>query len=267
MSHSLNKTIWLLWLQGWENAFWLNKQVAESWEIQNPTWKIEYVTLHNLSNYVNDIDYIYDKDKDISHQAKSDIIRISLLKNHGGVWADSTMLCLQSLDHWIKEAVSPSGIWMYRGPGGGFDKNSGPASWFIVSVKEGYIITKWKEACDVLWNANKNTNEYYWMDHIFRELFENDHRFRELWFNTPAICCEDDGQSHCLAPYNHGFEHNNQRIKDLLLHQPPYALKLWTNNWINAFPDIESEACRSSNGYFAIQMSKRIRYVYKHEWK
>jgi uncharacterized protein YlzI (FlbEa/FlbD family) len=54
------KNIFLLWLQGWENAFWLNKQVAESWEINNPDWRVTLINFKNLKNYVDDIDYIYD---------------------------------------------------------------------------------------------------------------------------------------------------------------------------------------------------------------
>ena len=45
----LSKNIFLLWLQGWENAGWLNKQVAESWEINNPEWTIHYIDLENLN--------------------------------------------------------------------------------------------------------------------------------------------------------------------------------------------------------------------------
>ena len=44
----LDKNIFILWLQGWEHATWLNKQVAESWEINNPDWKIHYIDLMNL---------------------------------------------------------------------------------------------------------------------------------------------------------------------------------------------------------------------------
>ena len=57
----------------------MNKQVAESWEINNPGWKVHYIDFDNLKNYVSDIDYIYDTTKNITHQAKSDIIRLSLL--------------------------------------------------------------------------------------------------------------------------------------------------------------------------------------------
>ena len=44
----LNKTIWILWLQGWDQAPWLQQQVAESWEINNPTWNVVRLSLENL---------------------------------------------------------------------------------------------------------------------------------------------------------------------------------------------------------------------------
>jgi hypothetical protein len=215
----LKKNIFILWLQGWENATWLNKKVAESWEINNPEWKINLIDLVNLKDYVTDIDYIYDTNKNISPQAKSDIIRLSLLKNHGGVWADATMLCMQPLDHWVYEAVEPGGLWMYHGPGGGMN-NIGPASWFIVSKKNEYLINKWKEECDNYWNNNNFTDNYFWMDALFSKAYHEDQTFRELWSKVPYIWCELDGQSHTLA--HHGMQHNTPHIKELIEKEPPY---------------------------------------------
>ena len=101
----MDKNIFLLWLQGWDKAPWLQKKVLNSWAINNPDWNIELIDEKNLKNYVSDIDYIYDKNKKITPQAKSDIIRLSLLKRYGGVWADSTLLCMQPLNHWVFEAL------------------------------------------------------------------------------------------------------------------------------------------------------------------
>lgn len=260
---SENKNIFLLWLQGWENAEWLNKQVAESWEINNPEWTVHYIDLNNLKDYVNDINYIYDINKNITPQAKSDIIRLSLLKNYGGVWADATMLCMQPLDFWATEAMQPSKFWMYHGTGGGMSKEVGPASWFILSEKNGYIINKWKEKCDQYWNNNNATNNYFWMDCLFKELFETDIQFKDLWLKTPYLDCELDGQSHTLA--QHGMENDTPHIKQLFETKPPYALKFW-RKWKGLFPDTSSEKCKQSNGYYAIQMSKR-RFYYKHSMK
>jgi len=256
----LQKNIFLLWLQGWENATWLNKQVAESWEINNPEWKIHYVDLVNLKNYVNDIDYIYDEEKEFLPQTKSDIIRLSLLKNHGGIWADATLLCMQPLDHWVHEAVEPSQFWMYHGHGGGMSKEIGPAIWFIISQKGEYIITKWKEEADNFWKFNYKTNNYFWMDEMFKNVFYKDSYFKELWCKVPYLYCELDGECHTLAHY--GMENNTPHIKRMFERTPPYALKLW-KSWNDMFPDINTKKCINSNGYFAIKLSKR-KYCFKH---
>ena len=257
----LNKNIFLLWFQGWNNDTpWLIKQVAESWEINNPDWEIHYIDSENLKNYVNDINYIYDTNKNITIQAKSDIIRLSLLKNYGGVWADATMLCMQPLDHWIYEAIEPANFWMYHGNGAGMSSDNGPASWFMISKKNEVIITKWKKKCDQYWINNNSTDNYFWMDSLFKELVNTDTEFKDLWLKVPYLYCELDGQSHTLASKYNSVDSNTPHIKQLFLEKPPYVLKLW-KNWSEYLSN--TEISKDSNGYYAIQMSKR-KYSYKH---
>ena len=259
----LEKNIFMLWLQGWENAPWLQKQVAESWEYNNPDWKIHYIDLTNLKNYVNDIDYVYDSSKNMSPQCMSDAIRISLLKNHGGVWADSTMLCMQPLDHWVFEAVEPAGLWMYHGHGANLPKEIGPAIWFIVSKKDDYMINQLKKRCDDYWKSTIQIYNSFWLDNWFRDVLVSDEKFIDLWMKVPYLYCELDGQSHTLA--HHGMEGNTPHIKQLFLEKPPYALKFW-KHWSGIFPDVNSDRCRNSNGYYAISLSKR-KFEYKHPYK
>jgi hypothetical protein len=258
----INKTVWLLWFQGWDNAPHLQRVVAESWKTNNPTWTIRYLDMENLKDYITDIEYIYDNKKDISYQAKSDIIRLSLLKNHGGVWADSTMLCMQPLDGWVEKAIEPSSFWMYHGNGGGMDIKNGPASWFIVSKKGSYIITKWKEACDKYWNSNDRTDNYFWMDSLFKELFETDQRFRNEWNNVPYLSCEEDGSSHTLSKHG-AFDNNHEYIKKMFKETPPFALKFWNSKNEQLSNCKTDNKCLDSIGYYAIEMSKR-KYTYDH---
>ena len=49
------KNIFLLWLQGWDKAPWLQRQVLESWIINNPDWNVILIDQNNLVNYVKDI--------------------------------------------------------------------------------------------------------------------------------------------------------------------------------------------------------------------
>jgi hypothetical protein len=261
--NSLNKTVWLYWGQGWENAPLLQKIVAGSWSLNNPDWKIELLNDQNLKDYLlEETPYIFDLNKNISYQAKSDIIRLALLNKYGGVWADSTMLCMQPLDHWVFEASSKSRIWMYHGWGGGFDPNVGIASWFIVSHKNSYVIQKWKERCDEYWNKNNKAHTYFWMDGLFRELYDSDPKFKNAWLLTPNICCEDYGQAHCLVGKMHI---DDPALKEHFKIKPPYALKFW-NNWNQMFPDLNTEKCKNSIGYHAFLMTKR-RFRYKHTFK
>jgi hypothetical protein len=259
----LNKTIWLLWIQGWEDVPWLIREVAKSWEINNPGWNIEYVTLGNLHKYVCDIDYIYDEKKEIIPQHKADIIRLSLLKNHGGVWADATMLCMQPLDSWVPEAVKPSGLWMYHGHGGGMGAMQGPAIWFIVSEKDSLMISAWKSACDDYWRDRVRTDSYFWLDALFKELHKSDSKFRSKWNLAPHLYSELRGQAHSLA-FQNGMASSNQNLKFIFRERPPYVLKFWWKEWEKKFSDVNSLECRNSNGYYAIQMSKR-KFTYKHK--
>jgi mannosyltransferase OCH1-like enzyme len=252
----INKTVWLLWLQGWENAPWLPQQVKTSWEIQNPGWTIQLVSEENLKTFLPELDYVY-RDT-ITPQAKSDIIRLSLLSQYGGVWADASLLCMKPLDSWVYDAIQPSGIWMYHGNGANMDIRSGPASWFIVSVKNSYIITKWKNACDSYWQTRSSTGNYFWMDYLFKELYETDPEFKQDWDRVPYIFCEDKGQSHIFS--DGSWKDNTPELKELINTTPPHVMKLWITRWNEEFPDINTQRARESNGFHAIQ------YATKSNW-
>jgi len=214
------KTIWLLWLQGWDNAPLLSVMVKDSWIKQNPDWNVELVSENTLKNYINIPSYYNNIP---TPQAKSDYIRLALLATHGGVWADATLPCLISLDLWIYDALEPVGFWMYHGR----DKGNGPASWFIISIKQSYIIEKWKNACEEFWkNYNISDNlDYFWMDWLFNNLMENDEIFLDEWKKVPYIWCESIGQSHFLMHDNNLYD-DNAEIKNILLYNPPYVVKL-----------------------------------------
>ena len=71
------------------------------------------------------------------------------------------------------------------------------------------------------------------------------------WLNTEM--------KNCIV-YNKG---DTPHVKRLFETQPPYALKFW-KRWNDIFPDVHSQHCMNSNGFYAIQLSKR-QFRFKHE--
>jgi hypothetical protein len=98
------------------------------------------------------------------------------------------------------------------------------------------------------------------MDDLFKKLFYKDEIFKSMWLKVPYLYCELDGQSNTLI--HHKMENNTPHIKQLFLENPPYVLKFW-KDWDNIFPDINTEKCIISNGFYAIKLSKR-KFYYKH---
>lgn len=235
------KIIWILWFQGWENAPWLSKKVADSWKNMNPGWDVRLIDEKSCPVP------IYGD----TPQARSDVVRLELMNKYGGVWADSTMLCMQPLDSWVwKEFNNSQGIWMYHG----MDKQQpakceGPASWFIVAKPGNYMSKKWVEACREYWKNRTTNDNYFWMDGLWYEIYEKDQTFKKEWSKVSVVCCEDKGQAHMLAGKCH---ENTPEFKEILKTNPPRALKLTNAAGIN-------EDSKDTNAYFALFSSGTIK--------
>ena len=249
----LNKTIWILWLQGWDRAPWIVRQVRETWEKSNPDWKVISLTSDNIREYV-DIPYL--AKSPITPQAKSDIIRLSILQKHGGVWADATLACMKPLDSWVWEHIKPSDFWMYHGADWPKGRGAGPASWFIVSKANSYIISKWKSACDIYWSHRDKEHTYLWMDSLFKDVYDTDDNFKKEWDSTINIHCDSPLQPHAFSTGS--WKGDDQFLKDRLKKTPPFVIKFSSRAWEIEFPDPNAEKCKKSNGFFALQIGKGL---------
>jgi hypothetical protein len=76
--------------------------------------------------------YVLDKTRKRGYLA-SLLNKYGLLDKFGGVWADSTMLCMEPLDKWLKPNTD---FWMYHG----WENCKYGAIWFIISKPGKYTI-------------------------------------------------------------------------------------------------------------------------------
>lgn len=212
----MNKTVWLLWLQGWDSAPYLVDKVKQTWVRNNPDWRVQLVSRDNLTDFI-DASKIPWK---ASAAAQSDVIRIHLLEKYGGVWADSTLACVNPLDSWLDNDFKS--IWMYRGSLL-FTEGTGPASWFIVARPGSYSIRKWKEKVDEYWSDREETSNYFWLDSLWWDLYKSDDKFAAEWdsVNSPSVNLKGgpammDGKVNGLS----------QKVQDEFLEHLPNIVKL-----------------------------------------
>lgn len=82
------RVIWILWLTGFDDAPFIVKRCVESWRFHNPTWAVQLVTMENLKDFVN-FERLPETARNgtMTPQALSDVIRLNVLADRGGVWA------------------------------------------------------------------------------------------------------------------------------------------------------------------------------------
>jgi hypothetical protein len=209
------KTVWLLWMQGWDNAPSLVTKVKDSWVTKNPGWNIQLVSKENLGEFMDTSKIPWEA----SMQAQSDVIRIHLLEKHGGVWADSTLFCTRPLDLWLPDFDS---IWMYRGSLL-YTYGKGPASWFICAKKGSYSVRRWKEKVDEYWSSRKSTLNYFWLDSLWWDLYNSDRQFAEEWDSFESPSANAEGGPGMLAGKVNGV---SKEVQDEFVKHKPPVIKL-----------------------------------------
>lgn len=187
------KIIWVNWFQGWGSAPALTKSCYESWVRRNPNWQVVALSNKNISNYVDlYADFPSIRGSWLSAQALSDLLRISLLKQHGGLWVDATVWCARQLDEWLPE-VAQTGFFAFERPAA--DRML--ASWFLAAGPKNEQVARWHSYCLKYWTQREVEDEYFWFHYRFAEAYEEDSELRRMWDSIPKISA---GPPHQLQP-------------------------------------------------------------------
>jgi hypothetical protein len=160
---NLPKIIWIFWDQGESNAPFLVKQCIASWRYHNSGWDIRVLDKAALKDTI-DLEGL-DQRPDITMQALSDVIRVKILMTHGGVWADSTLFCVQPLDSWLPNYFSDH-FFAFAS-----DRNDRlMTTWFLAGNNKSRILNHWTEDMVALWKDNQFRQYSYWGKQVNRKL-------------------------------------------------------------------------------------------------
>ena len=177
--------IWTCWLQGEENAPPIVKACINSIRRHNPSKTVIVITAENLQTYADIPDYIIQKWRKgiITNTHFSDILRVCLLYQYGGIWLDATVFLGTLIPKEITEA--PFFAYHSRTFLRIFPKVLGANSWFLVSTAKHPMMSGMRLLLFTYWQY-ENQLIHYFLYHLFFDLMvENNDLCRKLWRKTP----------------------------------------------------------------------------------
>lgn len=185
MTDAIPKTIWTLWLQGWDQAPELARACLASWRRLNPDWTVRALDERAVENFLSQSDRYWIFAAKKPDEALSDQIRIALLREHGGVWADATTMCARPLDDWLP-AHQTSGFFAFERPG----PKRMLASWFLAAAIDNYVVRRWREDCIEFWKDRTDRGDYFWFHQLFEAAYATNSAFKSLWDSTPKLTAD-----------------------------------------------------------------------------
>ena len=176
----MNKIIWINWFQGWDNAPEISCKCLESWKYYNPEWQIILLDESNMDKYC-------DLKKTLpglntNYISLGDLLRLSLLALHGGVWVDSTLWCNKPLDKWLEFDDS---FFFTR-------KDRLMDTWLMGAHSHSYLMRQYYKIAIKWWRyriseTDQFEQKYAWMHMLLNTLIQQDSKVAEIVKNFDHI--------------------------------------------------------------------------------
>lgn len=187
----LPRTIWMLWLQGWDEAPELVDACMRTWRRCNPDWELRLLAEDDLPPLIGDDAGMRTiSGKQLPSEALSDVVRLALLLRYGGVWADATTFCLRPLDDWLAPLLV-SGFFAFT--------NSSPdrmiASWFLAAEPGNRLLGIWQAYVVAYWRRRARRHTHFWFHgFLYGGAYRENREFRAIWKATPTLSSRGPAQ-------------------------------------------------------------------------
>jgi hypothetical protein len=176
----LNRNIYMFWDKGIENAPEICRLCVESWRILNPQWSLVLLDEESAKDIVDRSSL----PKNLATAHYADILRTKLLRKHGGVWADATVLCLKPLDSWLPLVLNQSDLFAFHRPA----RDRVISSWFLAASCGSNLMSGWDDLVEGYWlNREAPPPTYFWYHFLFEYLISFSVHERREWAKVPKI--------------------------------------------------------------------------------
>lgn len=165
--HIRSRKIWIFWWQGIDNSPKLVQRCYKSVRENLCDWELILITKNNYRKYASFPDHIIKKleNGQISLTHFSDLLRLELLINHGGLWLDATVLCTSGN---IPRSILNSDLFVYQAQKPGADGHATiVSSWFMYAKTNNKILIATREILYEYWKKKTKMDDYFLLHQFF----------------------------------------------------------------------------------------------------
>lgn len=207
-------TIYMMWYQGFDAAPELVQRLSALWQQLNPQETFHFVGGEEADDLIADAGI---DPSSLTMQVRANIVRVSLLAAHGGVWTDATLLPSASLQSWLPEPLSKTGYFCFSND----HRDRLISNWFLAAEAGNPLMSQWKERYCAYFRTPRKLNKtgprhirlmqdlraylapssfgrpeiaarsryypYFIQHYLFAHLVETDHSCGEIWRQVPKL--------------------------------------------------------------------------------
>lgn len=216
LPHIQSNKVWVCWFQGMETAPELVQKCYASLQENLTEREIVLITKENLSQYVSFPDYILQKWEAgiITNTHMTDLLRLELLLQYGGMWVDATVLCT------CPEAQIPtyyfdSDLFFYQSLKPGRDGHSHLCSSWLISAKtNNRLLMAVRHLCYAYWKKENKMLDYFLLHDFISICLEH---YPEIW--NEIVPCSNTTPHILLLRM---FEPFREDMWDAITNQTPF---------------------------------------------
>ena len=222
-----DSNIWICWWQGIENAPELVKLCIESIKRNANNHKVVVLTEKNYKNYIKLPDYIVEKyqNRKMCSANFADVLRISLLAEHGGIWLDATIFMTDSFDSSIYQYPFCSNKRINQPKSLLYPAQGRWGTYFLAGGQDNILFYYVRDVFYEFWKNHDMVIDYGMIDFIILLGYDTNSQIQTIIDQSPAL----NEHIHYLLPrLNDKFDSDfyEKISKSTNLHKLTYKQKL-----------------------------------------